>query len=252
LTFEASPITFSDLRLSQDSSTQNTPDKPFKNYLDEEQQRLVNLFSPFGQFNFGSMFSYPDLNFNADKLSLFADTPASSYQAAEQPSHPATQQSSSQTEQAITSQIFFSNNQESIAVVDKSLKNAFQELLMQTGWLAPNMEANPAFLNAELKGTLLAKFDMQSLVDKIISQLEMVKDKGRSELRFGLKPENLGEILLTLSSRSGMISINIAASDETRKIMEENLNALSAALKRAKINLENIKVSGIKEAKEHV
>jgi len=252
LTVEASLITFSDINLLPQTSVQNTPEKPFKNYLDEEQQRLVNLFSPFGQFNFGSMFGYPDFNFNADRLSLLADNPPSSYQAAEQSSHPATQQTSSQTEQAITSQIFFSNNQEAMALVDKSLKNVFQELLLQTGWLAPNMEASPAFLNAELQGAFLAKFDMQSLVDKIVSQLELVKDKGKSELRFGLKPENLGEILLTLTSRSGMISINIGADDETRKIMEENLNELSAALKRAKVNLENIKVSGIKEAKEHV
>ena len=113
------------------------------------------------------------------------------------------------------------------------------------------MEANPQFYLAELQGKLLNKLDMQSLIDQILTQVKMVKEKGKAELRLGLKPGNLGEIIMTLTSRSGMISIQIEAPEETKKLLEAELKELELALKKAKVDLAEIKIINPKEVNKH-
>ncbi|MBU0672779.1 MAG: flagellar hook-length control protein FliK, partial [Candidatus Margulisbacteria bacterium] len=121
----------------------------------------------------------------------------------------------------------------------------------QTGWLTPNIEAQPQLYLAQLQGKLLSKLDLQSLVDEIISQVNLVKEKGKVELTVGLRPKDLGEIILTLTSRSGMISIAIQAPDGTRKALEDELAELELALKKAKVNLAEIRIVNLKEVNQH-
>ena len=123
---------------------------------------------------------------------------------------------------------------------------------MKTGWLVPNMEMQPLLFAAQLEGKLLSKLDLQSLVDKILSQVNLVKTKGKVELRLGLRPQNLGEILLTLTSKSGMISIQIQAPEETRKLLQAELLELELALKKSGINLAEIKIISPEEVGKHV
>ncbi|MEE8638471.1 MAG: flagellar hook-length control protein FliK [Candidatus Margulisiibacteriota bacterium] len=129
----------------------------------------------------------------------------------------------------------------------KSVQPILQDLLMKTGWLVPNLEASPPFYLAGLEGKLLNKLDLQFLVDQILLQVKIVKEKGKVELTLGLRPENLGEILLTLTSKSGMVSIQIQAPEETRKLIEAELKELELALKKAKVNLAGIKILATKE-----
>ena len=109
----------------------------------------------------------------------------------------------------------------------------------------------PLFFQSNIEGKLLNKFDLQYLVDKILSQVKLLKEKGKVELTLGLKPENLGEILLTLTSRSGMVSIQIQAPEETRKLIDAELKELELALKKAGVNLEEIKILAAKELDKH-
>ena len=231
--------------LYQDSYTQNHVDHSFQQYLEEEQKRLAFLFSPWGQFNFSSWFSYPDFSLKAasGEPELFSDSHiippeylkpnASENQIAQ----PGTEQSQP------LGTYSFSSNQPQLML---------QDLLMKAGWLVPNLEIYPQFYQAQLQGKLLNKLDLQFLVDQILSQVKIVKEKGKVELTLGLKPENLGEILLILTSRSGMVSIQIQAPEETRKLIEANLKELELALKRANINLEGIKIANLKEVNKDV
>lgn len=251
MTVQLSQIQPHEPDLLQDSSTQNSSDNSFQKYLDEEQKRLAFLLSPFSQFNFGSWFAYSDPNSNADnpanKVNLFSDLELISsekYAGGAQNSQTNIEDQSpipNRSPQQTTNNYFA-----------KPAQILLQELLAKTGWLSPNLEASPLFLQAQLAGKLLSKLDLQFLIDQILSQVKLVKEKGKVELTLGLKPENLGEILLTLTSRSGMISIQIQAPEETKKIIEAELAELELALKKAKINLEEIKILATKEADRHV
>lgn len=239
MTVQVSQILSSEPRLFQDSYTQNNPDQSFQRYLEQEQRRLAFVFSPFSQFNFNSWLEYPDFTLKADtsnsKVNLFSDielTPSETFDSNIQKELPVSNQASDQIAAYPSA---------------RSAQSILQDLLMKTGWLAPNLEASPQFYLAQLEGKLLNKLDLQFLVDQILSQVKLVKEKGKVELSVGLKPENLGEILLILTSKSGMVSIQIQAPEETRKLIEAQLKELELALKKAKVNLAEIKVLAPKE-----
>jgi flagellar hook-length control protein FliK len=247
VTFQVSQIHSPESSLWQDPHVQNTSETSFQRYLEEEQRRLAFFFSPFGQFNFGSWFGYPDPTAQADPstntIELFSDIDLHPPQNQTQNYPSDTENRSPELNQTLP--LTANHN------LARPAQILLQDLLAKTGWLAPNLEAVPLFHQAQLQGRLLNKLDLQFLVDQILSQVKLVKDKGKVELTLGLRPENLGEILLTLTSRSGMISIRIQAPEEARKLLEAQLTELEAALKKAKVNLEDIQITALKEVKEH-
>ena len=243
MTVQVSQIQSTEPRLFQDSYTQNNPDLSFQQYLEEEQRRLAFIFSPFSQFNLNSWFAYPDFTLKTDSpannANLFSDmelAPTETFASNIQKELPVSNQASDQIATYSSA---------------KSVQPILQDLLMKTGWLVPNLEASPQLYLAQLEGKLLNKLDLQFLVDQILSQVKLVKEKGKTELILGLKPENLGEILLTLTSRSGMVSIQIQAPEETRKMIEAELKELELALKKARVNLAEIKILAKKEVDQH-
>lgn|GEM_PF-1091257 len=241
----------SEPRLLTDNSYQNPAGSDFQKYLDEEQQRLTGLFSPLALFNFDNWFSYAigdqTKTSGANFVKLFSDLDGNANQL---------QDTTSSSNPPTTNQLVPNQNQ---SVVNQQIVNnyffnttqsAIQQLLQKTGWLTPNLQAQPQFFTAQLEGKLLSKVDLQALVDKIVSQLQLVKDKGKIELSLGLKPENLGELLLILTARSGLIGIQIQASLEAKKILEAQLDELKSALKKANINLADIVITAPKEVKK--
>jgi flagellar hook-length control protein FliK len=239
VTVQVSQIQSSEPRLFQDSYTQNNPDQSFQQYLEQEQRRLAFIFSPFSQFNFSSWLEYPEVDSSANKIDLFSDIEQAPSQSFASKTEPNAQKDLPLPNQAFDQIAAYSSA--------KSAQAVLQDLLMKTGWLAPNLEASPQFYLAQLEGKLLNKLDLQFLVDQILSQVKLVKEKGKVELSLGLKPENLGKIILVLTSKSGMVSIQIQAPEETRKLIEAELTELELALKKAKVNLAEIKVLSPKE-----
>ncbi|MBI5399456.1 flagellar hook-length control protein FliK [Candidatus Saganbacteria bacterium] len=220
----------------------------FQKYLDEEQKRLVLLFSPFNQFDFSAWFNYQISTDNQTgrqpKVNLFADI-----------NRPPVRTKTSEpgpTAKSITDANPANVNFSQLLADNRQLtRQLLQNILAQTGWLVPNLGAVPQFQSAQLQGKLLATFDLQALVDQIVSQVKMVKEKGKVELNLGLKPENLGEIFLTLSAQTGNVAIQIQASAETKKLLEQRLVDLEAALKKAHVNFTEIKIIETQEAKDH-
>jgi len=240
VTVELPKVELNEPRLAADNHNQNSSDRSFEEKLQFEKARLGLLFSPFSQL--GSFFSSPtDLAFSStkteDQLNSYLASEANHY------NQPENQQSygSSNLSAYSQSQIFDSASSPAFN------RQMLQELLSKTNWLVPNLEAQPFFYQAFLDGKLQPKLDLQFLIDQIIDQVKVVKDKGKTELILRLKPENLGEILLTLTAHSGMISIQINASPETRKLMESQRKELERALKKAKIRFDKIEISEVEK-----
>jgi hypothetical protein len=57
-----------------------------------------------------------------------------------------------------------------------------------------------------------------------------------------LKPEHLGNALLNITAKDGVITIGIIAEPKTKELIEENLAQLTAAIKDANINLGGVSV----------
>lgn len=232
---QLSQIHAPDASLLQDPSAQNPPNQSFQGYLDEEQKRIALMFSPWAQFEFSSLFSYPMFTPETENPGRVEIPPA--------------EQNYSENYQRENHLARSGGFRLSDNFVPKPPEIMLQEILAKTGWLAPNLEASPLFFQAQLDGKLLSKLDLQYLVDQILAQIRLVKEKGRTELTIGLKPDDLGEIILTLIAKSGMISIRIQAPEETRKQLEALRKELEIALKKSNVNLSEIKIETIKEEK---
>ncbi|MEA3494102.1 MAG: flagellar hook-length control protein FliK [Candidatus Margulisiibacteriota bacterium] len=236
---QLSQIHAPDAGLLQDSSAQNPPDQSFQNYLDEEQKRIALMFSPWAQFEFSSLFSYPAFTPETESYGRSDFLYEVEISPAEQNYSENYQR---ENHLARSGGFRLSDN-----FVPKPPEMMLQEILAKTGWLAPNLEASPLFFQAQMEGKLLSKLDLQYLVDQILAQVRLVKGKGKTELTVGLKPDDLGEIILTLIAKSGMVSIQIQAPEEIRKQLEALRKELEIALKRSNVNLSEIKIERIKE-----
>jgi hypothetical protein len=93
----------------------------------------------------------------------------------------------------------------------------------------------------------MTKSDLKIIIDDIVEKIELMKVGRRTELNMALNYENLGDLLLNLTLKNGMVSIQIsAAQSETKRSLEQNLSELESALKSAKINLKDLTVLEVK------
>ncbi|MFH1541649.1 MAG: flagellar hook-length control protein FliK [bacterium] len=249
MTQQVSQLQTTEPNLFQDSYAQNHSDNSFQNYLDNEQQRLGLAMGAFGGFNLNTLFAYPELNFSQEissygnRLNSMLDQQATTNNHEE--SYAVNDNNSSPLpSKQIVSQ--FGDN-----LVNKPMQQILQELLQQSGFLTPNIEAQPLFSQAQLDGKLTSKLDMQFLIDEILTQIQLVKDKGNTKLMMGLKPDDLGEIILSLIAKSGMVSIQIEAEEKTKKLIEASLRELELALQRADVKINEIKIVATQEVGKH-
>jgi flagellar hook-length control protein FliK len=242
VTIQFPQVEAKDLRLLSDSYTQRSSDPSFEEKLRFEQARL----GPFSHLE--SLFnSQIGLDFASQQSLGSQKTESASdiYSTIEQIKMKATETgefSKPSSSNPQTSTRMF----ESVSLQPFS-RQLLQELLSKTNWLVPNLEANPLFFQASVDGKLQARLDLQALIDKIVEQATLVKSKGKTELSIALNPEELGEILLTTTYHAGVISIQINANPETKKLIDSQREELERALKKARVNFDQIKIQEVKK-----
>lgn len=232
-----------DLRLPTESLNQNSANSSFEKKLEQEKERLGLLFSPFSQlnsffsslpdFSFSSNGTYNDFLFSSQKETL-KNQEGQNYNFKENQGN--------NSDNALKVQIF-----ESSPFKTYFNRQMLQKLLSTTNWLAPNLQTSPLFFRASQEGTLQPKLDLQLLVDEIAKQVKLVKSKGQIDFSLTLNPEELGEIFLTLTSRSGMLSIGIQASAETKKLIDSRKEELKIALGKSNLSVSEIKIEEVKK-----
>lgn len=243
VTIQLSALETSEPRLLTDIYKQNLSDSSFSEKLKTEKERIGLLFSPLSQWN--GFFAYP---LELTWMQTAPESDQSAEKIYEQSGSDLSQPSGSKTNSEknlapITARVFES------AGSTQFNRQFLQELLAKTNWLVPNLAAQPEFNLAFQAGQLAPKFDLQALIDQLLEQVKLVKSKNQTELSLTLKPEDLGEIFLNLTSLSGKVSITIAASPETKKLIDSQKEELGRALKKANVNLGELT---IKEVENHV
>lgn len=240
MTIQFSQIDASQSNLFQDSHAQPNADSSFEEKLKFEKSRLNLFFSPFAQLQ----------SFFASQLNLNLKPPSESQglsfysrldQSESKPNNPGATFRQTYPANASGPKIFDSSS------FPTPNRQIVQALLEKTDWLIPNLEAQPFFNQVFMQGKLQPSFDLQSLVDQILEQISLVKSKNKTELSLALKPENMGEIILTLVSHSGTVSIQIQASSETKKLIDSRRQELEMALKKAKVNFDTIQISEVEK-----
>lgn len=243
MTTQIPKIDSSDLAPMPEIVSQNVNGPSFEEKLKSEQARLGLLFSPFSQLG---AFFYSDNQFDSQQ-----DENGSSSRAALEQNSGLANSSNSNLSKTANSAHNAPNQtappQSFDSLSTRTLSQQWvKELFIRNHWLTPNLQGQSLFYQAFLDGKLLASFDLQSLVDEIASRVALVKDKGRTQISLTLQPEELGEILLTLTSLAGAISVQIQASSDTKKLLLSQRDELALALKKANINVDEIIIEEVK------
>ena len=243
MTIQLPDIDVSPPSLLKDSFTPNNSDNSFEKKLAYEKARVGLLFSPFGMI--GNIFS-PSFQSNQgqqDNYSIENIFKESKDAAAYADNKNTSVKTISQT----------ANNPSGNAQIFESLplqamnRQTIQDLLVKTNWLVPNLAANPMFSEAFINGKLQPTFSLDQLIDQIISQIKIARTKGETLVSFNLSPEELGNIILTLTYHAGIVSIQMQSSSETKKLLDEKQNELENALRKANVHYDKIQVMEVKE-----
>lgn len=237
MTVQFSQIELNDSPLLRDSFKPTNSDNTFEDKLKFEQARLGLLFSPFSQleqmFNYSFDFKQAETPNSASLLSIMkgAENPP--------PADNINNQNAQKTLPSTAGQIFES------APLQPLNRQFLQQLLTRTNWLVPNLESQPYFFNALSNGTFQPSYDLQSLIDEIVQQALLVKGKGKTEISLTLKPADLGNLILTVTEHSGIVSIQIQASAETKKLIAAQRVELEEALRKAHVNFDIIQIEEV-------
>ena len=132
----------------------------------------------------------------------------------------------------------------------KLTANAMNKIF--AGELELSADLYSALITAKNNAASLRKIDVDDLVAQIKNKIKFLLENGKTELSIELKPDNLGTILMSVSSNKGILSINIYAGQAAKQALEENIAELERALKLANLNIDNLKVlsdSGMKHNK---
>lgn len=97
----------------------------------------------------------------------------------------------------------------------------------------------------------LSKSSLQFLIDQISEKAELLKNSSSTKLTLSISQEELGDLLVELTSRSGQVLIHISAPQQIKKELEDSLEELKRALKESKIDLAQIEIKEIKEEEPH-
>jgi len=225
--------------LSGDSSAlQRKGDGSFAGHLEEAEKKISNnssvLIAPWAQVE--KLFDILPLKFDFN-LSVESTPKISQKEAQNYPSTPPAKNSENSKEKS-------DNIPQAIA---EQIQNKVAKSILSNKTPSPQIAIGyaPFQLSGETPKQI-SKTEMQSIIDEMIEKVEFLKAGQRREIKLALSPETLGNLMLSLSIKNGLVSIQIAASSESKKTLEDNLSELEISLKEAKIELEEIKIVEVK------
>ena len=241
MTIQLAATETSDPRLLTDTYKQNNFDSSFEEKLKAEKERIGLLFSPLAQLN--SLFSSPlELSLLSTAVPEQETRPENTHEPARTGLSPQPAQNSAPASAAGARPVELF---EAAGTLPFN-RQLVQELLSRSNLLVPNLAAQPLFSQAFEAGQLQPKYDLQSLIDKIVEQVNLARNKGRTELSLNVKQEGLGDIYLQLTSLSGKVAIFMSANPETKKLIDARKDELQSALRKAHVEVESVTIEEVK------
>ena len=125
----------------------------------------------------------------------------------------------------------------------KTIKQALIQNIPLPIYAPPLMAQNAL----QTSTTGLSRSNLQIIIDQIIAQAKLIKSSSKVQLSLEINQEELGNLLIELTSKQGLVLIQIAASQELKKELDSNLEELKRALKDSHIKLGELKIVEVKE-----
>jgi flagellar hook-length control protein FliK len=209
-----------------------------------EQEKRKVLFSSMVPINFQSLFDTP-LSFSAEpdksagKVENFLGT-TNSYR-----------QNSFETSRTNSKLSVKGQDQERSVKTSETTKEAKAEQVkfaanavnkIYEGEIELSADLYNAVISAKNRIASLRSIDVDDLLAQIKNKIKLLIENGGSRLSVELKPENLGTVLMSVSSNKGVLSINLYADQAAKQVLEENIAELKRSLEQSNLNIENLNV----------
>ena len=138
-----------------------------------------------------------------------------------------------------------SRNGRELPADQKEIKAAVQQFLSRiaSSDRVPGAAAIPYSQFVAGMEKLGSRFDLKAIIDKIVEASKLVKSKEKTELQISLKPDWLGDVLLSISRTKDGLAVNITAGNNAKLLIDSQISDLEQALKAANINISSLQVS---------
>jgi len=138
-----------------------------------------------------------------------------------------------------TADISKQDQAEQIKFAEKNMNRIF------AGEIELTNDLYAAVINAKNRMASLGGVDADDLILQIKDKIRLMVNGGLKELSVELKPENLGTIVMNISSNKGALTVNIYADQSAKQALEEYLSELKSSLKLANLNIDDLKIFSI-------
>lgn len=110
-----------------------------------------------------------------------------------------------------------------------------------------DVSLNPAKFTQKLEATLvqtLPEVDAKALVQEVVNKVQILVQKGKSEMKIQLTPENLGTLHINISLDKGTMTAKMFAENQhIKEMIDANLNQLKIALGDKGLNITKLEVA---------
>ena len=113
---------------------------------------------------------------------------------------------------------------------------------MYEGEIELSIDLYNAAIKAKNRVESLRSIDVDDLLAQIKNKIKLLVENGGSKLSIELKPDNLGTILMSVSSNKGILSINLYAEQAAKQVLEDNIAELKRSLEQSNLNIEKLNV----------
>jgi flagellar hook-length control protein FliK len=234
------PITNETLKTSESNTVQRSDDS-FSKKLEEEKLKVVSpsmLPVNFQSFFNVPLFSSPETDKTVGKIANYLEATNSYRQNSIETNRPheSTGIKEDKQDASVSSATKIENKAEQV----KFTANAVNKIY--AGEIELSSDLYNAVINAKNRIASLRSLDVDDLVSQIKNKMKLLIENGGSKLSVELKPENLGTVLMSISSNKGVLSINIYADQAAKQALEENLSDLKRSLELSDLNIDNLTI----------
>ncbi len=86
--------------------------------------------------------------------------------------------------------------------------------------------------------------DPKTLIQQVVSKVDLLTQNGKSEMRIQLMPENLGNLFINISMDKGSMTAKVyAENQQIKELIDSNLSQLKISLGEKGINVSSLEVS---------
>lgn len=228
-----------------ESEKPRVAEKDFQKMLEKERLKIGML--PY-LFNFQNMFLTAPSEFDLSRISdiqknsMYLDTrsPSLTRVYRSDPHFSSTKAQGSSAGPNVTGAVSLKHGNN--VAQERSIQDGLEKVFYVNLSVIPELQ--DILMEAKSRIPSIRDVSLDDMLNLILDKAKVLKNSEKTELILKLKPEDLGNIIVSITKQEGVINISIYAKESTRDLIEQNMGELEANLKNMNIGGLQVSISG--------